>query len=320
MGWNSFYSCQEPGESHPSPPGSHHDRIAQILQEAKRQRLASSESKTVSSGVEGGIKPTMEAKGLEGEDVKPTGEPKGVDIEGDDVKPKEDVKLGAGMEPSGEACPESETKDVGNERGGDVSKLLELESNDLLRREQLNAPHRKQNEGDGEDGKPTKKPKAKGKPAAKSKSAKAKAKSSPKSQAKSKAQSKSKAKSNAKAKTSPKKKEKEEDEEESPKATRKARKVEDAPNSDDSKKGDGKKERKERGSANTWARRYPPTDPVQLLRFESIKHTFEADIGPRLLRQSAFQDWFEKHVKTIQNHFVQFTVCLKTIVQFTASL
>ena len=42
--------------------------------------------------------------------------------------------------------------------------------------------------------------------------------------------------------------------------------------------------------AKTWARRYPPTEELELLRFNAIRHTYEQEIAPFLKSQSLFQD------------------------------
>ena len=44
--------------------------------------------------------------------------------------------------------------------------------------------------------------------------------------------------------------------------------------------------------AKSWARRYPPTDPAKLVKFQAIKDTFEGQIAPHLKAQSSFQDKF----------------------------
>ena len=49
------------------------------------------------------------------------------------------------------------------------------------------------------------------------------------------------------------------------------------------------KKRARKGDAQTWARRYPPSDPRMLDRHNAVKDVFEKKIGHLLKRQSAFQ-------------------------------
>lgn len=57
------------------------------------------------------------------------------------------------------------------------------------------------------------------------------------------------------------------------------------------KEQDESARKRRRTGAGTWARRYPPSDPALLVRFESIRDIFDGQIGPKLLRQSSFQEW-----------------------------
>ena len=166
----------------------------------------------------------------------------------------------------------------------DAARLLELNPPLLLRREQLNANFRRGKGGgdEEEEDEPKEEPSSSAKKAL---PPKAKAKSTPKAKAKVKAKSVKKIdppKEPVEAKdaktsesvgdavpdTTPPKKRKEE------------------------KKADEDSQPKRVRTGVTWARRYPPQDPVLLVRYQCIKNVFEAEIQPKVQRQSSFQDWF----------------------------
>ena len=169
-----------------------------------------------------------------------------------------------------------------------ADQLMNLAVPVVTRRDQLNANFRnkgKNSDGDGEEMgegevaesvKPKAKAKAKGN---------GKAKASPKAKAKTKASAKAKAKASvkSKAKASPKKSAKKTGD--GPKRSKKDEKGE----KDEVGEVPSAK-RAARGSANTWARRYPPTDPSMLFRHNAIKDIFESQIAPLLVRQSSFQE------------------------------
>ena len=148
----------------------------------------------------------------------------------------------------------------------DVGKLLALNPPLVLRREQLNSNFRSgmnpEDEGEDEEDKP--KPRSR-------RTAKGKAE----------AKAKAKAKALAKAKATSAKK---------PSAERKKTGKPEKP------AGETKK-RARKGEAATWARRYPPADPVQLTRFNAIKYIFETHIAPHVKKQGSLQErpvclWF----------------------------
>ena len=70
----------------------------------------------------------------------------------------------------------------------------------------------------------------------------------------------------------------------------------------------GEKKRAKRGSAQTFARRYPPSDASLLVRFNAIRDTFNRQIGSLLFCQSAFQDGIVTSYKGGSNHHFNFCV------------
>lgn len=163
----------------------------------------------------------------------------------------------------------------------------------LLRREQLNADFRRrgqdEDEEEGEDGeeKPKGEP-SKTKPKAK---AKGKAKSAPKAKAKGVAKGKAKS-----VKKIAEPNEAEEAEPSSGSAGDGAAAEPDLSTppkkrTEETTHDEGSQPKRARTGA-TWARRYPPQDPVLLVRYQCIKNVFEAEIKPKVDRQSSFQDWF----------------------------
>ena len=191
----------------------------------------------------------------------------------------------------------------------DVTKLLELDSQMILRREQLNSNFRtalpaedevedEQEEEDGntqQSGPPEKvkasaKAKAKAKASAKAK-AKAKASAKAKAKAKASAKAKAKAKASAKAKALAKTNGEKQDDVKNGSTTKPEAEVTEHAETPKSDKPDGSlKKRARRGEAGTWARTYPPSDPVQLTRYQAIKDVFMSEIAPKLKVQSAWQD------------------------------
>ena len=184
------------------------------------------------------------------------------------------------------------------------AELLALKPPVVHRRDQLNSDFRKkaedeaEDDGDGEQG-------ADGDvdmPACKKPAAKAKTKATPKTQKptrKAKAapkkpspKAKGAAKSRAKKPTkSPKKSQpKAKDDKGASKQKASKQAVAGDEGQVENENGAGGSKRAKRGSANTWARRYPPSDPTMLLRYRAIKEVFDTQIGPLLRKQSAFQD------------------------------
>eukprot|EP00435_Cladocopium_sp_Y103_P023161 s3111_g5.t1 len=164
---------------------------------------------------------------------------------------------------------------------GDVSKLLSLEPPLVLRREQLCANFRTavpgQEDGDSqgenqdlEEAEPKTRPR---KPTAKAKaSAKGKAKAD---KPKPKSQKETKRGKTAAQKTASK--------------------------AEGDEGGSGKRKR---GAPQTWARRYFPKDPLDLVKFQAIKDTFEAQIASLIRKQSSFQDR-DPFYQLCQKAFVQ---------------
>ena len=210
-----------------------------------------------------------------------------------------------------------------------TSSLMGMEPPLLLRREQLTAEfreaagdeHEEGDEGDeGADDDQTKpgkngnskgsakaKAKAKAKARAKGKAkarAKAKAKATAKARPKASAKGKAKAKAKGKAKSvgasqnELKEPDNQADEEMLPEAAAEAapsapkRKAKD-PKEKKTGKTKGDEPCEEVGAEpkkTTWARRYVPASGTPLLRFKAIMETFEAEIAPKIQRQSSYQD------------------------------
>ena len=185
---------------------------------------------------------------------------------------------------------------------GDVCHLIGEEPGVLLRREQLNADFRSaaaddgeddEGNGDGDDGEEpvekTKKPKPGAKGKAKSKAKAATAKSKPKSKPGSKAKAKAKAKTTKGAKVK----------------DTKLNKIDGKVNKDktEEKKMDEEPKSKE---TKTFARRYLPTDPVAAARYTACRSVFEAEIAPKLAKQSSFQVGQVQNHKTKPNMFKMF--------------
>lgn len=160
-----------------------------------------------------------------------------------------------------------------------VAQLLGSEPGLVTRREQLNAPYRPKGKGnkdsdeeeavaeDGNQKKPEPKPKSKGKSKSTKPRAKAKAKSKTKASPKHKSEPNKRSTADKTAKTSKTKLEKK-----------------DA----DASENETKK-RARKGDAQTWARRYPPSDPHLLHRHNAVKDVYTEKIAHLLKRQSAFQ-------------------------------
>ena len=198
-----------------------------------------------------------------------------------------------------------------------TASLMNMEPGVLLRREQLTADFREveavdagdQADGEGGDGsdetskppgqrKPKARGKAKAKPAAKAKAkAHAKAKAAAKAKPTRKTRATPKAKAGAKAKaTAPPAVP---DTEELPEATPKSkaaspRAVTKKAKTDSKAKKAEPMEIEEVGGAarpkSTWAGRYIPVDGIHSFRFKAIMETYEAEIAPKICRQSSFQD------------------------------
>ena len=166
--------------------------------------------------------------------------------------------------------------------------LMTTEPPLLMRREQLQSKFRnkmgdeEEEMEEGEVEKPSAKAKAKASAKAKAKaSAKAKAKASAKAKAKASAKSKAKSKASAKSKA---KRDAEEDE---------ADGGDDSPAKKKGKAGDSKVvafDGRVKLKHKTFARRYAPQDGLPLLRFQAIQETYEADVAPKVKKQSSFQD------------------------------
>ena len=163
----------------------------------------------------------------------------------------------------------------------DVSLLIGEEPGVLLRREQLNANFRDaagddeeddEGNGEGDDGeKPvtankTKKPGAKGKAKCKATAAKSKPKPVAKGKAKAKTTKGAKDVKPKKADVKAKGKSEEKKSEE--------KKSEEEPKSKETK---------------TFARRYTPTDPIAAARHTACRSVYEAEIAPKMTKQSSFQ-------------------------------
>lgn len=162
----------------------------------------------------------------------------------------------------------------------------------ILRREQLNAPHRggaagnddedgEADDADGNDEMDSKpKAKAKAKATAKAK-AKAKAKATAKAKAKAKAKAEAKAKAKAKAKAALKRP-----------ASAGDASMDDSPEMDGAEPAPKRKkvETKDAKEVATFARRYQPTHEDGIWRFQAIKNVFIASIASQIHRQSSFQD------------------------------
>lgn len=194
-----------------------------------------------------------------------------------------------------------------------TSSLMGMEPPLLLRREQLTAEFREaagdeHEEGDeGDEGadddqtKPGKNGNSKGSAKAKAKAkAKATAKARPKASAKGKAKAKAKgkAKSVGASQNELKEPDNQADEEMLPEAAAEAapsapkRKAKD-PKEKKTGKTKGDEPCEEVGAEpkkTTWARRYVPASGTPLLRFKAIMETFEAEIAPKIQRQSSYQD------------------------------
>ena len=185
---------------------------------------------------------------------------------------------------------------------GDVCQLMGEEPGVLLRREQLNADFRSaahddgeddEGNGDGDDGeesveKPNKtkpKPGAKGKAKSKAKSATAKSKPG------SKAKAKAKAKTTKGAKVKDAKLKKIDGKGKVSKDNTEEKKMDEEPKSKETK---------------TFARRYLPTDPVAAARYTACRSVFEAEIAPKVAKQSSFQVGQVQNHKTNPNMFKMF--------------
>ena len=216
---------------------------------------------------------------------------------------EQDVQPADKTSPSPAPCP--------TEMG--PAELLALKPPVVHRRDQLNSDFRKkaedeaEDDGDGEqdegdvDMTACKKPAAKAKTKANPKTQKPtrKAKAAPK---KPSPKAKGAAKSRAKKPTSNKSPKKSQPKAQDDKGASKQKASKKAVAGDEgqveNENGAGGSKRAKRGSANTWARRYPPSDPTMLLRYRAIKEVFDTQIGPLLRKQSAFQDsLFQTQVK-----------------------
>lgn len=170
-----------------------------------------------------------------------------------------------------------------------VAQLLESEPGLVTRRGQLNAPYRPKGKGnedpdeeeavaeDGNQKKPEPKPKSKGK----SKSTKPRAKAKAKSKTKASQKAKSKTKASPKPKSEPNKRS-------TADKTAKTSKTKLEKKDADASENETKK-RARKGDAQTWARRYPPSDPHLLHRHNAVKDVYTEKIAHLLKRQSAFQ-------------------------------
>ena len=195
-----------------------------------------------------------------------------------------------------------------------TASLMNMEPGVLLRREQLTADFREaeaeagdQADGEGGDGsdetskppgqrKPKARGKAKAKLAAKAKAkahAKAKAAAKTKPTRKTRATPKAKAGAKAKATAPPAVPDNEELPEATPKSKAASRAVTKKAKTDSKAKKAEPIELEEVGGArpkSTWAGRYIPVDGIHSFRFKAIMETYEAEIAPKICRQSSFQD------------------------------